>query len=173
VLAPRQAEEFFHRAGAAVTPANAEVALLVDGMPVRITSTDGNFFLTLAGQTVPLNPTADPLRPVAEALPLLPFDLLFPFFRWEEVHYDGPTTALGRAVQRFTAASSGGWTVRVWLDAKCSYPLRWDLYGPAGELCRRFRLRSVVKTAGGEWGMGLAQIIPMDGRTVTIVPGGL
>ena len=171
VLTPQQAEEFFRRAGEAVTPADAELALCIDGVPVRIVATDGNFSLAFAGRTVPIGGDTDPLQPLDDALALAPFDLLCPFFRWDVVCYEGPGTALGRAVQRFSASSPTGWTVRVALDVKYLYPLCWDLHGTNGELVRRFRLRSIVKDADGGWGMGRAQIsIPAAGQTVTIVP---
>ncbi|MDR3117509.1 MAG: hypothetical protein LBT98_02980 [Puniceicoccales bacterium] len=171
VLTPRQAEEFFRRAGEEMVPDGAAFDLCADGVPLHIACSGGKFFLTLGGKTITIDGTENPLRPVDETLALAPFDLLCPFFRWQEVYYEGPGNALGRAVQRFSAISPTGWTVRVGLDAKYHCPLCWDLNGPGGKLLRRFRLRSIIRGDDGEWGMGRAQIfIPEEERTLTIVP---
>jgi hypothetical protein len=171
-LTPHQAEEFFLLAGATAAFSGEEALLSVDGAPVRIVADGERFCVTCGDKTIAVDAAMEPLRPIAATLPLVPFDLLCPFFHWEEVCYEGPSVALGRPVQRFTAISSDGWTVRVQLDAKFFYPLCWDLSDPTGKLSRRFRLRSIVRDAAGGWKMGRAQVIaPADGRTVTVVPG--
>jgi hypothetical protein len=168
MLSPRAAEEFFRRGAELVAEAGETVRVTVDGTPVCIAAAGDGFLLTFCGRTISITSTMDPLQPIDADLPLAPFDLFCPFFRWPDVCYEGPGTALGRTAQRFTATATNGWTVRVWLDAKFYYPLCWELRDANRLLFRRLRLRSIAQNSNGEWCMRRMQIIG-DGRTVTIM----
>jgi hypothetical protein len=150
-------ETFFRRAGADIREFAGEEGsceMAVDGIPVEFNAKDGVLALIRDNQIWPLpeGPNfAAMLDPIIPAMDICYFDLLCPFFSWEDVVYEGGERLLGRGAHRFFVSDGQGHGVRIWLHSKQGYPLGWDLYGADQQLLRRFRLRTIARDKNGEW----------------------
>ncbi|MFZ9682974.1 MAG: hypothetical protein ACO3DQ_07215, partial [Cephaloticoccus sp.] len=105
-----------------------------------------------APKALPESEIYAPLLPGAE---LTPFDLLMPYFYWEEFRFEGVSKVLGRAAHTFLLRpppgdpADGGKLagVRVQLDTQFRAMVQSELIGPDGEPYKSLTLRDLKKVS--------------------------
>lgn len=163
-LTPLKARQFFAETAQNIRGISfGGQRLRVENREVLFSKKGGEIWAQLDnGQAFEIDDQRPFLTPIDGNFPLLPFDVLLPFFRWDQSQYEGPGSILGRQTHRFSVFCEGICPIAkvyVWIDAKFAYPLAWDAFDADGNLVRQFRVRSFGKDGEGQWNMKRLQFV--------------